>query len=203
VPARRTVYLRHPTVAGCDARLAEQAQVEPTDLGVDPSTLETAPPGYRLDRDAIDLGAGQEVFERARECLGRWAAHLGSGLRLHPERPEIVEGRDVLISIRVGPVHVVAACRTVAVVDELRRFGFAYATLPLHPERGRQAFFVEHGDDDVVRFVVSTVSRPRAWWARASAPLTRAVQRRAAKKYVSAVSECVAPTDGRGRDGVR
>ena len=56
--------------------------------------------------------------------------------------------------------------RVVYVIDEPRRRGFAYGTLPGHPERGEEAFVVEYRDDDSVWLVIRAFSRPAAtiWW---------------------------------------
>jgi uncharacterized protein (UPF0548 family) len=56
--------------------------------------------------------------------------------------------------------------RVVFVIDEPRRRGFAYGTLPGHPERGEEAFVVEYRDDDSVWLVIRAFSRPAGtfWW---------------------------------------
>ena len=53
-----------------------------------------------------------------------------------------------------------APVRVVYVVDEPRRRGFAYGTLPGHPESGEEAFVVELQEDDEVTFTVTAFSRP-------------------------------------------
>ena len=85
-----------------------------------------------------------------------------------------------------------AACRIVAVVDEPRRFGFAYGTLPLHPESGEEAFLVDRGEDDVVRFRVVAASRPAHPLARLGAPVARRVQRRITAGYLEGLRRAVA-----------
>jgi hypothetical protein len=55
---------------------------------------------------------------------------------------------------------VVCPCRVVHVVDEPRRRGFAYGTLPGHPEQGEESFTVTHEADDSVVFRVAAFSRP-------------------------------------------
>jgi uncharacterized protein (UPF0548 family) len=87
---------------------------------------------------------------------------------------------------------VLAACRVVAVVDEPDRFGFAYGTLPLHPESGEEAFLVERGPDDAVRFRVVAVSRPAHPLARLGAPVTRLVQRRVTSRYLEGLRRAIA-----------
>ena len=57
--------------------------------------------------------------------------------------------------------------RVVAVIDEPRRRGFAYGTLPGHPLSGEELFLVEHRDDDSVWLTIRSMSRPSGpvWWA--------------------------------------
>jgi uncharacterized protein (UPF0548 family) len=40
------------------------------------------------------------------------------------------------------------------------RYGFAYGTLPAHPEEGEELFLVTRGGDDTVRFEITAFSRP-------------------------------------------
>ena len=162
-----------------------RAQVTYGPVGV---TLgEASLPGYRTDRYEAGLGSGADVFERAVAGLRSWAAHRGAGVRVEPPDAPLVEGTTVVLVTGMGPASVVAACRVVAVVDEPRRFGFAYGTLPLHPESGEEAFVVERGDDDLVRFRVVAVSRPASPLARLGAPVARLVQRRVTHRYLEAL----------------
>ena len=78
-------------------------------------------------------------------------------------------------------------CRVVWSVEEDRRAGFAYGTLPGHPEQGEEAFVVDWGADGAVWFTVRAVSRPAAWYMQAAGPLGRSGQRVFARRYVSAL----------------
>jgi uncharacterized protein (UPF0548 family) len=86
-----------------------------------------------------------------------------------------------------APVVVRAPVRVVYVVDEPRRRGFAYGTLPGHPECGEESFVVELGDDDAVTFEITAFSRPASRLARAAGPAGRAVQRWVTRRYVKAL----------------
>ena len=50
--------------------------------------------------------------------------------------------------------------RVVYVIDEPLRKGFAYGTLPGHPETGEEAFIVEYRDDDSVWLIDPRVLAP-------------------------------------------
>ncbi len=68
--------------------------------------------------------------------------------------------------------------RIVYVVDEPRRYGFAYGTLPEHAESGEERFMVEWEDDDAVWYEVLALSRERHVLAKAAFPLSRMLQAR-------------------------
>jgi len=74
----------------------------------------------------------------------------------------------------------------VYVVDEPARAGFAYGTLPAHPEEGEEAFLV-HRYDGRVRFEVVAFSKPRHPLARLGAPVTRFLQLRTNNHYLDAM----------------
>ena len=80
--------------------------------------------------------------------------------------PFIVPGDSVLLGIPFGPFHVTAPARVVYVVDDLNRKGFAYGTLPGHPESGEESFIVEQTEDGSVWLEISAFSRPAnaLWW---------------------------------------
>ena len=77
-------------------------------------------------------------------------------------------------------------------VDEPRRRGFAYGTLPDHPEVGEEAFIVSRDEDDSVFLDITAFSRPGSLLVRISGPGGRAVQSIATKRYVRALKKlCV------------
>ncbi len=74
--------------------------------------------------------------------------------------------------------------RVVYVVDETHRKGFAYGTLPGHPESGEEAFVVELDGDGTVTFTITAFSRPSSRLARVAGPVNRAVQRWITGRYL-------------------
>lgn len=66
--------------------------------------------------------------------------------------------------------------RVVYVVDEPDRKGFAYGTLPGHPERGEEAFIVERRADGSVWLVIRAFSRPSNAFFWAAYPALRMLQ---------------------------
>ena len=67
-------------------------------------------------------------------------------------------GDTALLRWGVWPFPIPA--RVVYVIDEPHRRGFAYGSLPGHPERGEEAFVVERLPDESVWLVIRAFSRP-------------------------------------------
>ncbi|HSK01852.1 MAG TPA: DUF1990 domain-containing protein [Kofleriaceae bacterium] len=137
-----------------------------------------APPGFVLDHNRQRLGRGEAVFARAREDVRRWRMFPAPWTAIEPAGAPIAEGEVVAVLIRALGVWWLNAARIVYVIDEPRRFGFAYGTLPGHVERGEERFLVEWLPDDEVWYDLRAFSRPRYWAVRLGRPIARALQRR-------------------------
>jgi uncharacterized protein (UPF0548 family) len=72
------------------------------------------------------------------------------------------------------------------VIDEPDRYGFAYGTLPVHPERGEEAFVVTR-DGGASRFDVHAISRPADPVSRFVPFVADRLQDRAVRRYLSAM----------------
>jgi uncharacterized protein (UPF0548 family) len=150
------------------------------------------PEGYHRGSEERALGRGEEVWRAACAALRDWVLHRGSGLRVAPADPPIAVGTEVVTDIAVaGPVHVVATCRIVEVVDEPDRYGFAYGTLRAHPAQGEEAFVVQRDEDGVVRGVVTAFSRGNGPLMRLAAPVLRRQQAAATLGYLDALQRYV------------
>ena len=165
-------------------------------------------------RDEVVLGRGPDLFVAARAALCSWAMHRGAGFHVVAEDERAGVGSSVLLTYRLAAVYVTVACRVVERIDEPNRAGFAYATLPLHAECGRQSFVAEIDETGVVTFVVASLSRPRGTLTRLGRPVASIEQRRAAQRYLRSLRAIAqagtlaagdtgrAPrTRGRSRDG--
>lgn len=153
------------------------------------SLAEQLPPGYRHDRRERTLAARPDAFERAVDGICNWAAHRGAGLLVGPS-DEPALGATVAVAVRIGPLTAIAPCRVVRVVDDGERFGFAYGTLPGHPEAGEEAFVVARRAEGVA-FTITAFSRPSAWLARLGGPLTRRMQVRTIDRYLDGLADHV------------
>jgi uncharacterized protein (UPF0548 family) len=141
------------------------------------------PAGYRHLRKSSVIGGSRERFEEAAAQGMRWGMLRGAGLRVAATTEVAEVGAEVLVHL--GPV--VAPCRVVYVVDEPDRRGFAYGTLPGHPESGEELFLVRYGPNGDVIAEVTAFSRHATWWSRLGAPLTLRVQALVTGRYLRAL----------------
>lgn len=148
--------------------------------------LADVPAGFRpLERRAV-IGAGAEAFAAARHSVLRWGMQTGSGMTVDAVGP-VKPGDEVRLTIPFGPLRVHAPARVVYVVDEPGLAGFAYGTLPGHPECGEEAFLVELGPDGAVSVVVRAFSRPASWFWWLGAPVLRLAQELYTRRYLRAL----------------
>lgn len=152
------------------------------------ATRGVLPAGYQHLERTRTIGHGTDDFRRAADALMAWGVQRGAGLRVDTTFERAAEGALVVVRLGVGPLAVKAPCVVVYVVDEGRRRGFAYGTLPGHPEQGEEQFLVERREDDSVRLTIRAFSRPALWWSRAGGPASRLVQRLVTARYLRALN---------------
>jgi uncharacterized protein (UPF0548 family) len=102
--------------------------------------------------------------------------------------PLLKPGDSATLRLTIGPVSIGCPVRVIYVVDDPACKGFAYGTLPGHPECGEEAFLVEQAEDGSVWLTLKAFSRPAGfrWWL--AAPLMRAVQARITARYLRALA---------------
>ncbi len=145
------------------------------------------PAGYRHVRRRRPIGHGAAAFRAAAEGLATYGVQRLAGLRVRASAVRISVGVDVTVGIGVGPLRLWAPARVVWVDDEPTRYGWAYGTLPGHPERGEEAWTVEIDAAGRVWCDVRAFSRPAAWYARLGGPAARWLQDRVTDRYVAAL----------------
>ncbi len=144
--------------------------------------------GWNVDQHRVRLGEGSEVFARARAAIDAWEMFPSEMTKVFgQEKPR--ENLVVAILYRVSflPLWLLMPARIVYPIHEtvmrdgetVERYGFAYGTLPDHPERGEERFLIEwrHGDDSV-HYDLLAVSQPRHALARLAYPFARHEQAR-------------------------
>jgi len=152
------------------------------------ATEATLPTGYHHQKAAMVIGNGAEAFAAAAAELLSWLAHLRAGLRVTASTPTAEPGTVVLLGIGVGPLRMHAPCRVVYTITEPLRKGFAYGTLPGHPESGEEAFTISQRDDGLVVFTITAFSRPATIAARAAGPLGLLIQSHFTYAYLRALA---------------
>jgi uncharacterized protein (UPF0548 family) len=148
------------------------------------ATAGALPRGYHHVHESAVIGRGRARFEEAAAAVMRWGMLRGAGVRVEATTSVAAVGSEVIVGL--GPIR--APCRVVYVLDEPDRRGFAYGTLPGHPETGEELFSVRYDPtDDAVYAEVRAFSRHGTWWSRLAAPLVAQVQRIVSMRYVKAV----------------
>jgi uncharacterized protein (UPF0548 family) len=148
---------------------------------------DTIPSGYATLRRTLDIGCGTERFVKAAQVLLGWDMHRRAGVRVRASSEVVDQGSVAVLRLGVGPLVVAAPVRVAYVVDEPSRKGFAYGTLPGHPESGEEAFIVDLHDDGAVTFTITAFSRPATLLARVGGPISRAIQAWVTNRYLRAV----------------
>lgn len=144
------------------------------------------PTGYGLVTRDVVVTTGRAAFERSADGLFQWRMHRRAGLVVPTGTKPAAAG--AIVVLRIPPV-LTAPCRVVYTVETEDRRGFAYGTLPGHPEQGEELFLLELTPGGEVRFRIRAFSRPRSFLARAGGPLTRRVQEFMTDRYVRAVRQ--------------
>lgn len=133
-------------------------------------------PGWNIDHERVPLGRGEETFGLAREAIQAWRMFPTQIAELcWPATPR--PGQVVGVLYWAAPVGmwILFPARVVYLVSDrverdghtIERFGFAYGTLPDHPEQGEERFLVEWDrTEDRVWYDLFVVSRPAHWLAR-------------------------------------
>lgn len=185
-----------PSDSAAMLRLVEEMKgTEPTYDELGATLLGKRPEGFHHHRYDVVLGSGADVFDRAVAGLKRWEAHRIAGVRVYPERQEISRGATVIVTVGTPLLALAAPCRIVSIIDGQNRWGFAYGTLPGHPEQGEEAFVVSIAPDETVRFEIEAFSRPGDLLVRMAGPVGRGFQQGGTRNYLSALKRFVTTKD--------
>ncbi|KZS71450.1 hypothetical protein A4G29_23030 [Mycobacterium kansasii] len=143
------------------------------------------PPGYDHLSMSAQIGSGRARFEQAADAVMRWGMQRGAGLGVAASSDIAVVPAIVVVKM-MGLLR--APCRVVYVIDEADTRGFAYGTLPGHPESGEERFAVRYdANTSAVYAEVSAFSRPATWWSKLGGPVVSVTQRIIAKRYLRGV----------------
>ena len=149
--------------------------------GITRESLESAPPGFALDRYRVELGRGEAVLGAASEALRDFGNYPPSFTRVF----RLEETFEVGTVFGTVASHFGFAsmnpCRIAYVIDEPEdgRFGFGLGTIPGHAASGEERFLVSlDPNSGLVHYDVQAISRPAVWLARLGRPAMRWLQGR-------------------------
>ncbi|CAM4028044.1 DUF1990 domain-containing protein [Nocardia ninae] len=153
-----------------------------SEVGATSSELPAGYHGFRLRRQ---IGHGRALFEHAAVAILEYRMQKGTGIFHEASTPTAEPGTRLTVRLGIGPLAITAPCRVVYVLAAPNQRGFAYGTLPGHPESGEELFSVEYDPaDDAVYGVVTAFSRPATWYTRLGGPVARLIQRFVAGRYI-------------------
>src|SRR3954454_10890546 len=98
-----------------------------------------APDGYRVERQRIAVGTGEQAYTALAGGIMGWQLHRLAGLRGDSAKPRAAGGVRVAGRVGLAPPRLRFPCEVVWAGEALlteasRRTGFGYGTLPGHPE---------------------------------------------------------------------
>jgi uncharacterized protein (UPF0548 family) len=156
-----------------------------------------APRGFTLDHNRLLLGSGVELYERSVEALKQWRQFNLGWVTLVPGGVKLEKDAVVAVKARAVGTWSLSACRVVYIINEhgpVRRFGFAYGTLPDHVERGEERFLIELSPlDDTVWYDILAFSQPRHPLVRLGSPVARRLQKRFARDSLAVMKSIANP----------
>jgi uncharacterized protein (UPF0548 family) len=149
------------------------------------ATNATPPSSYTVDHNRARLGDGEATYRRAVQGLKSWWQFDLGWVTVVPRDVVVEVGATVAVKARAFGTWSLNASRVVYVIDEPRRWGFAYGTLPDHVECGEERFLIEWLPDDSVWYDILAFSRPKHPLVKLSAPLARLLQKRFARESLA------------------
>jgi uncharacterized protein (UPF0548 family) len=149
------------------------------------------PEGFRGARHSAVVGSGRADFERAVAAVLDWRAQRGAGLRVRATGPASEPGTVVVLTAGLPRFGYDIPCRVVWAQTDGDERGFAYGTLPGHPESGEECFLVRLTPDGDVVYEIRVFFRLASRGARLAGPLGLVLQRLATARYVAAIRRAV------------
>src|SRR5215216_2863969 len=145
------------------------------------------PEGFRGSHRHAVVGRGRDDFERAAAAVFDWRAQRGAGLRVRATGPSSEPGTVVVLTAGLPRLGYDIPCRVVWAQTEGDERGFAYGSLPGHPESGEECFLVRLAPDGDVVLEIRVFFRLSSPAARLAGPVSLLIQRAATRAYVAAI----------------
>ncbi|MBM7807565.1 uncharacterized protein (UPF0548 family) [Geodermatophilus bullaregiensis] len=151
------------------------------------------PAGYLPGEWTEVVGSGRETFERVAAAVFDWTPQRSAGLRVRATGPAGEVGTVVVLTAGLPRLGYDIPCRVVWASTTGDERGFAYGTLPGHPESGEECFTVRLAAGGDVVVTIRVFSRLATPAARAVPPLSRLVQGLATRRYLSSLHRAARP----------
>ena len=152
---------------------------------------EETPPGYKIDHNRLRLGDGEDVYLRAVAALRNWKQFDLGWVTIVPAGTPVEVGGIVAVQASTFGFWSLSAARIVYMIEDegpVRRFGFAYGTLPNHVECGEERFMIEWLEDNSVWYDIYAFSHPEHPLVRLGSPIARKLQKRFAKESLATIA---------------
>lgn len=153
------------------------------------------PTDYTVDHNRIQLGVGTETFARAKTAIKHWKMFDFDWVKLCWPEASVEVGSTVAIMTRALGIWSVNACRIAYLIEEkgaIKKFGFAYGTLPDHVGRGEERFSVEwNREDGTVWYDLLAFSKPNQLPSKMAYGFMRTQQKRFAAASMQAMVKAV------------
>ena len=165
---------------------------------VSATRAETAPADFTVDHNRIRLGDGEDTYQRAVSALRSWQQFDLGWVKIVPPNTPVEVGRTVAVQAHTFGFWSINACRIIYLIDEkkpVKRFGFAYGTLPNHVECGEERFTIEWHEDNSVWYDIYAFSHPQHPLVRLGFSVARRLQIRFARESLAIMK--LATAEGR------
>lgn len=134
--------------------------------------------GFDNDYLRVKIGNGIEDYLFAKALLADWRMLPTSWTVVFPAGDVIKKDQTIVLLAKFAGLWWMNCSRIVYMVNEPRKFGFAYGTLPGHMERGEELFRVEIDHHEEVWYEIKAFSKPRFWLTKLLYPVMRRLQER-------------------------
>ena len=156
-----------------------------------------SPEGFARSQARAHLGEGFETYRRVADGILSWQIQRRSGLRVRTETGSVESGSRIVSGFGIGPFRIKAPCEVVwvrrpAPGNTAQSAGFAYGTLPGHPERGEEAFEVSIDAAGDVTFTITAFSRHSNWFYAAGGFAASAAQRLITSRFIDSARQLAA-----------
>jgi len=184
------LFLHYPTLETRQENLSS-SPFSYTQVGATQNTLpSTLSRIYNIDRYEAVVGQGQACFQAAKQALQGWI-HFDLGW-VNIQAPPPTIGLVVPVVVQVLGLWTLNYCKVIYLLDEPRKWGFAYGTLDEHGEMGEERFLIYHcPENNDVRYEILAFSKPKHWLAKLGYPLSRKLQRKFAVESLARVQQFI------------